>query len=66
MTPEIWGLTGAVVGGVAVATGWVLKSGKKREAENFRPPVSGESGRPIIGRDGRLAGVRFKRRETKR
>jgi hypothetical protein len=66
MTPGIWGLTATVVGGVAVATGWVFKSDKKPETRNLEPPLKGESGSPIIGRDGSLAGVRFKKRGVKR
>ena len=66
MTPEIWGLTAAAVGVTALAVGWVLKTPNKRGTGNSMPMVSRESGRPVMGKDGRIAGVIFKRGGLKR
>jgi hypothetical protein len=66
MTPEVWGLTATVVGGTALTLGWVLKSGNKPRSRNLKPMVRREPGRPIMGKDGRLAGVSFLKKRVKR
>jgi hypothetical protein len=66
MTTGEWGLTATAVGVTAVAIGWVLKYANKRGARNLEPGVSREAGKPIMGRDGRIAGVIFKKKGVKR
>jgi len=66
MTPEEWGLTAIALGVTAVGVWGVLKSANKRRPKDLEPVTSRVEGKPIIGKDGRIAGIIFRKRGAKR